>query len=430
LSLIDRQYEMALMRTDRGLFLDKGNLVCDVRHSDYEGGAKGDNINDDTAALQACLDECVEKRGAMFIPEGVFKHTGLTGTDRVPIIAMGPDSILRNVNSQGGPGLVLAHDSTTIDSAPISNVTMSGEADSGDVLVLKCYHRSVLSGITIPSAGAGGLVLDGSLLNTLIGCKVTTNHPYTVGTRRAPTHGFIARQGTAGTCEGNGANANTFLGCSAEGITNGDGLGYLLESDSNKIIGGASEGNKEAVRLGAGVHGNVIWTYMEANSVGDVVPTDATLGDNYIFPDVGGIAMFNLFRVGDGAQASPGFAFRDDPTLGMFRLGDGEIVFVYEDGRTFGLRSDGIEFYKPAHPDTTGTHDLGLSGKAWKDLFLTGVVTIDGAQVVGPRITGWGAAAGTATRTSFDTATVTTELLAQRVKALLDDLQTHGLIGN
>ena len=52
-----------------------------------------------------------------------------------------------------------------------------------------------------------------------------------------------------------------------------------------------------------------------------------------------------------------------------------------------------------------------------------------GTQVVSTRKTGWAAATGTATRTSFDTATVTTELLAQRLKALLDDLISHGLIG-
>lgn len=50
-------------------------------------------------------------------------------------------------------------------------------------------------------------------------------------------------------------------------------------------------------------------------------------------------------------------------------------------------------------------------------------------QVVGARITGWTAATGTATRTTFDTATVTLEQLAQRVKAIIDDNMTHGLTG-
>lgn len=42
--------------------------------------------------------------------------------------------------------------------------------------------------------------------------------------------------------------------------------------------------------------------------------------------------------------------------------------------------------------------------------------------------TGWGAATGTATRTTFATSTVTTAQLAERVKALIDDLLAYGLI--
>ena len=43
--------------------------------------------------------------------------------------------------------------------------------------------------------------------------------------------------------------------------------------------------------------------------------------------------------------------------------------------------------------------------------------------------TGWAATyAGTATRTTFDTSTVTTAQLAERVKALLDDLIAKGLL--
>jgi len=49
--------------------------------------------------------------------------------------------------------------------------------------------------------------------------------------------------------------------------------------------------------------------------------------------------------------------------------------------------------------------------------------------VVGSRKTGWAAPTGTATRNTFATSTVTTAQLAERVKALIDDLTTHGLIG-
>jgi hypothetical protein len=54
---------------------------------------------------------------------------------------------------------------------------------------------------------------------------------------------------------------------------------------------------------------------------------------------------------------------------------------------------------------------------------------VDGTQVVSNRATGWAAPTGTATRTTFATSTVTTAQLAERVKALIDDLTSHGLIG-
>lgn len=56
-------------------------------------------------------------------------------------------------------------------------------------------------------------------------------------------------------------------------------------------------------------------------------------------------------------------------------------------------------------------------------------VQINGVQAITSRRTGWAAATGTATRTTFATGTVTLAQLAERVKALLDDLTTHGLIG-
>lgn len=52
-----------------------------------------------------------------------------------------------------------------------------------------------------------------------------------------------------------------------------------------------------------------------------------------------------------------------------------------------------------------------------------------GVSVLNARQTGWTAATGTATRTAFATSTVTTAQLAERVKGLIDDLITHGLIG-
>jgi len=60
---------------------------------------------------------------------------------------------------------------------------------------------------------------------------------------------------------------------------------------------------------------------------------------------------------------------------------------------------------------------------------LSGNLYILSTQILGARKTGWGAPAGLATRTTFNTGTVTLVQLAERVKALIDDLTTHGIIG-
>ena len=59
----------------------------------------------------------------------------------------------------------------------------------------------------------------------------------------------------------------------------------------------------------------------------------------------------------------------------------------------------------------------------------SGDLRVNGTQVVTSRRTGWTVPTGTATRAAFATSTVTTAELAERVKALIDDLTTHGLIG-
>lgn len=72
-----------------------------------------------------------------------------------------------------------------------------------------------------------------------------------------------------------------------------------------------------------------------------------------------------------------------------------------------------------------GAYDI-KSSSLWS---LTPGYYFNGTKVIGARTTGWGAPTGTATRTTFVTSTATTEDVAQRLKALIDDLTTHGLIG-
>lgn len=74
----------------------------------------------------------------------------------------------------------------------------------------------------------------------------------------------------------------------------------------------------------------------------------------------------------------------------------------------------------------SGIASLGVAG----DADVSGFYRVDTVKVVGNRATGWGTPSGTASRAAFDTGTVTLSQLAQRVKALIDDLRGHGLIGS
>ena len=73
----------------------------------------------------------------------------------------------------------------------------------------------------------------------------------------------------------------------------------------------------------------------------------------------------------------------------------------------------------------SGLTGLGVTG----NVDVGGAYRVDGVKVVGNRAPGWSAATGTASRASFDAGTVTVGQLAQRLKALIDDLISHGLIG-
>jgi hypothetical protein len=73
--------------------------------------------------------------------------------------------------------------------------------------------------------------------------------------------------------------------------------------------------------------------------------------------------------------------------------------------------------------------NISISNNSFVSIPATSEYRVGTNNVVKARITGWGAPSGTPTRTTFATGSVTLVQLAERVKALIDDLTTHGLIG-
>ena len=82
--------------------------------------------------------------------------------------------------------------------------------------------------------------------------------------------------------------------------------------------------------------------------------------------------------------------------------------------------------------DIAGLEQCSVGPGGFDTASNTKVYKVNGVQVAGPRKTGWATATGNATRSTFDTSSVTLTQLAERVKALIDDLHGaagHGLIG-
>jgi len=83
-----------------------------------------------------------------------------------------------------------------------------------------------------------------------------------------------------------------------------------------------------------------------------------------------------------------------------------------------------------AGPSTPAVVEFVNDDSSTRFVNLTNMLLrVNNDQVVGTRRTGWVAATGTASRSTFATTTVTLPELASRVKALIDDLMSHGLIG-
>lgn len=111
--------------------------------------------------------------------------------------------------------------------------------------------------------------------------------------------------------------------------------------------------------------------------------------------------------------------------------GLGEIKFATNSTVRWGVNSAGGFVPETGLSVNIGDPSKLILGVYARDLELGtgGVVRVNSTQVLTARRTGWTAPTGTATRSTFDTATVTTAQLAERVKGLIDDLTTHGLIG-
>lgn len=157
-----------------------------------------------------------------------------------------------------------------------------------------------------------------------------------------------------------------------------------------------------------------------------------------------------LLQLASGTTVANSLAFGSD--CGLWRSAAGTLVHNAQgtaNDATFTLvRTGGVNFGFSASSSvavlgTATNHGIEVRANAipHTSFGTTGIINLlgaaraiqmNGTQVLTNRRTGWTAATGTATKTTFDTATVTLPQLAERMKALIDDLMPtagHGLIG-
>jgi len=152
--------DLGIIRTDTGKFLDKGNMVINVKHPDFEGGAKGDGVTDDTRAIQAAIRHLRHSGpggvsqpggtagagipgvgGVIYFPPGIYSVTGLTVTaaskeQNITFKGAGPlASVIRNDATDGSHAIEMVGTSgDTIHGTKFEDIGIHGNASSGNGL--------------------------------------------------------------------------------------------------------------------------------------------------------------------------------------------------------------------------------------------------------------------------------------------------------
>lgn len=93
------------------------------------------------------------------------------------------------------------------------------------------------------------------------------------------------------------------------------------------------------------------------------------------------------------------------------------------DNLAFSNPGTGAIIFSQAGAETARFDTTGLNLATGK------TIRVNSVQVLGARRTGWQVPSGTFSKSTFSTSTVTVTQLAERVKALIDDLLFHGIIG-
>lgn len=219
-----------------------------------------------------------------------------------------------------------------------------------------------------------------------------------------------------------------------------DGINIVVRN------GGGNDSDSAGVMVNNGIVGGSFSAAMEnqsslINSSGTVLKQISTQIGVINELNTTGIGFFTKMNSGTGAKAIQagyvtGSSFwthllsLENSLYQLFAVDGSGVVQVANatNGQRKLIRTNtlgALEFVNNANSAVIAT----LSDVGALNLISGANYAINNTQVVGSRVTGWGAVTGAISRSAFDAGTATAAQVAQTVGALITDLKVHGLIG-
>ena len=147
----------------RGIWMDTGAQWISINGgmaNVKDFGAKGDNVADDSIAVQAAIDS-VPDGGTVFFPPGTYRGSEWTAPSRVSLVGAGPEvSVLYNIGTSNEDLVTFADLATSNDELRFGRVAglgLTGSASSGAGLVAENPYQFIVDQCRVYSNGGIGI---------------------------------------------------------------------------------------------------------------------------------------------------------------------------------------------------------------------------------------------------------------------------------
>lgn len=332
------EYEVGYIRTDRGIFIDKGNQGFNVMHPDFGmGGAKGNGIADDSIAFQDAINTA-GAYGTILIPSGTYLVNNLTGSaNGQRFVGLGGYVIIKK--NANGPIITHSGNDLTFENIGFrgesasytgNNVVLSGDNPK----LLMCGSRDAASrallatGMHVQIIGtndiyhtAGALSTDYDIELGISGTATLYHHITNVYTSQATGGILLTDTGSAIIVGSQFGKLKIDVGTSPAGVNGGSIVGNRINgtttcNQSNaQFSANAFAGN---ISIGAGTSGVVIdasngiaagVTITNAGNANNVLVKQTSSGSTqkWRFGDDSSAAYLEFLPSGNGLVGGPSF---------------------------------------------------------------------------------------------------------------------------